>query len=103
MPARGPPPIAWPSCSASREASALRTAATSPRPAIRFVRAATGKAESHALEIGANGATITAGDDAGLLYGAVTLRQVLTQDGGKGAVTTAGLSIHDAPRFAGAG
>ena len=79
---------------------ALRTAATSPRPAIRFVRAATGKAESYALEIGANGATITAGDDAGLLYGAVTLWQVLTQDGGKGPVTTAGLSIHDAPRFA---
>jgi len=78
----------------------LRPAAASTRPAIRFVRAATGKAESYRLEVGEKGATITAGDDAGLLYGAVTLWQVLTQDGGKGPVSIDGLSVTDAPRFA---
>ncbi|MEP9359161.1 family 20 glycosylhydrolase [Sphingomonas sp. KR3-1] len=78
----------------------LRTAVASPHPAIRFLRARTGKAESYVLAIDGKGATITAGDDAGLLYGAVTLWQALTQQGGKGAVTIPGLSIHDAPRFA---
>ena len=75
------------------------TTAASTRPAIRFVRGATGKAESYRLEIGANGATITAGDDAGLLYGAVTLWQAATQASGTGAVTLDGLAINDAPRF----
>lgn len=77
----------------------LHMTAASPHAAIRFVRGATGKPESYRLEVGANGATITAGDDAGLLYGAVTLWQAATQVSGAGAVTIPGLAINDAPRF----
>ena len=51
----------------------LRLAIGSPASAasIRFVRAATGKAESYRLDVSPRGAVITAGDDAGLLYGAI--------------------------------
>ncbi|MDP5279652.1 family 20 glycosylhydrolase [Sphingomonas sp. DG1-23] len=66
---------------------------------IRFVRAATGKAESYRLEVTPRGAVITAGDDAGLLYGAVTLWQAMTQAPGKGAVSIPAFGVADAPRF----
>ncbi|TGX56281.1 beta-hexosaminidase [Sphingomonas gei] len=66
---------------------------------IRFVRAATGKAESYRLEVMPGGAVITAGDDAGLLYGAVTLWQAMTQAPGKGAVSVPAFGVADAPRF----
>ena len=66
---------------------------------IRFVRAATGKAESYRLDVTPRGAVITAGDDAGLLYGAVTLWQAMTQAPGKGAVTVPAFGVADAPRF----
>ncbi|WP_404338444.1 beta-N-acetylhexosaminidase [Sphingomonas sp. MMS12-HWE2-04] len=68
-------------------------------PAIRFVRAATGEPESYRLDVGAEGATITAGDDAGLLYGAVSLWQAMTQAPGQGAVIVPGFTVTDAPRF----
>jgi hexosaminidase len=68
-------------------------------PAIRFRRAPTGDAESYRLEVTGAGATITAGDDAGLLYGAVTLWQAMTQSAGQGAVTLPGFTVSDTPRF----
>lgn len=61
---------------------------------IRFVRKAGGKPESYRLVVDATHATITAGDDAGLFYGAVTLWQ-LAADGG----AIPALAIDDAPRF----
>jgi hexosaminidase len=67
--------------------------------AIAFRRGATGAAESYHLDVTPAGATITAGDDAGLLYGGVTLWQALTQDSGSGAVTVTGFTVRDAPRF----
>lgn len=68
-------------------------------PSIRFVRAATGKPESYRLDVTPRGAIITAGDDAGLFYGAVTLWQAMTQAPGKGAVTVPAFDVTDAPRF----
>src|SRR6185312_15063409 len=77
----------------------LAVASRAAAPAIRFVRAATGKPESYRLDVTARGATITAGDDAGLLYGAVTLWQAMTQAPGKGAITVPAFGVADAPRF----
>ncbi|MET0308071.1 MAG: family 20 glycosylhydrolase [Sphingomonas sp.] len=74
-------------------------AANAKGVAIRFVRAPTGEAESYRLHVDGTGATITAGDDAGLLYGAVTLWQAMTQAAGQGAVTVPGFAVRDAPRF----
>ena len=70
--------------------------------AIVFVRA-TGAGqprESYDLAIGDGRATISAPTDAGLLYGAASLWQLMTPDGRKGAVTLQAVRIHDAPRFA---
>jgi hexosaminidase len=64
--------------------------------AIRFVRAPGLPAEAYRLDIAPDGATIRATDDAGLLYGAVTLWQLATQPG---ATSLPALSIEDAPRF----
>ncbi|MDV3457134.1 family 20 glycosylhydrolase [Sphingomonas sp. HF-S4] len=77
----------------------LAIAPRAAAPAIRFVRAATGKPESYRLDVTPRGATITAGDDAGLLYGAVTLWQAMTQVPGKGAVRVPAFGVVDAPRF----
>ncbi|MBO9623375.1 MAG: family 20 glycosylhydrolase [Sphingomonas sp.] len=77
----------------------LRLVSAAKGPAIRFRRAATGDAESYRLEVGSQGATITAGDDSGLLYGGVTLWQAMTQDAGRGAVRLDGFTVRDAPRF----
>lgn len=63
--------------------------------AVRFVRARGMAAESYRLVTSAQGATITASDDAGLLYGAVTLWQLA---GGGNVVP--GVTIEDRPRFA---
>ena len=60
---------------------------------IRFVRAADGPAEGYALTVDSRGATITARDDAGLLYGATTLWQLA------GPRTIPAVTIRDAPRF----
>lgn len=56
--------------------------------------------EAYTLDITAKGATITARAPAGLFYGAVTLWQLATADGGKGDARIAAQRIEDAPRFA---
>jgi len=70
---------------------------------IAFARRAEtmGGPEAYDLEIGANGAVVSAAGDAGLFYGAETLWQLLTEQAERaGAITVSDLHIHDAPRFA---
>jgi hexosaminidase len=70
---------------------------------IAFVRRAeaTGGPEAYDLEIGPDGAVVSASGDAGLFYGAETLWQLLTEQSGRaGAITVSDLHIQDAPRFA---
>ncbi|UHQ23523.1 family 20 glycosylhydrolase [Lysobacter sp. 5GHs7-4] len=55
--------------------------------------------EAYTLEIGPEGARIEARAPAGLFYGAVTLWQLATADGARGAATIAAQRIEDAPRF----
>lgn len=55
--------------------------------------------EAYNLDIGPQGARIEARAPAGLFYGAVTLWQLATADGGRGAATIAAQRIEDAPRF----
>ena len=71
------------------------------KSAIRFVRdAATPKAEGYTLTVTPGGITIAAKDDAGLLYGAMTLSQLLSPDAAFGKpVRVAAVTIRDAPRF----
>jgi hexosaminidase len=60
---------------------------------------ATGK-EGYRLEITPQGVTVSAGQTAGLLYGTITLWQLLTQTSGDALhVTLPALRIDDAPRF----
>jgi hexosaminidase len=68
-----------------------------PGPAVRFVQRAGLPAEGYRLVTDTRGATITASDQAGLFYGAVTLWQLATQPGAKGQVPA--VTIEDAPRF----
>ncbi|HLY78367.1 MAG TPA: beta-N-acetylhexosaminidase, partial [Caulobacteraceae bacterium] len=56
--------------------------------------------EAYTLDISADGVRIVASSDAGLFYGAVSLWQLMTADGGTGAVTLPPLHVGDAPRFA---
>ena len=77
----------------------LQVVSDAKGPAIRFRRGQADGAESYRLAVGTDGATITAGDDAGLLYGGVTLWQAMTQEPGTGAVQVAGFTVRDAPRF----
>jgi len=56
--------------------------------------------EGYALDVTPQGIRITARDDAGLFYGAVTLWQLLTPDGQHGAVQVPAVQIRDQPRFA---
>lgn len=56
--------------------------------------------EAYTLEITPQGAQIHARAPAGLFYGAVTLWQLATADGGQGAAAIAAQRIDDAPRFA---
>jgi hexosaminidase len=77
----------------------LRIVVDAKGPAIRFRRGSAEGAESYRLAVGADGATIVASDDAGLLYGGVTLWQAMTQEPGTGAVQVAGFTVRDAPRF----
>ncbi|HEX4739471.1 MAG TPA: family 20 glycosylhydrolase [Allosphingosinicella sp.] len=65
--------------------------------AIRFVRAAGLPPEGYRLRITSNGATITATDNAGLFYGAVTLWQLATA--GPRPFLPLGV-VEDRPRFA---
>ncbi|RPE80066.1 family 20 glycosylhydrolase [Vulcaniibacterium tengchongense] len=56
--------------------------------------------EAYVLEIAPQGARIAARAPAGLFYGAVTLWQLATAEGGSGPATIAAQRIEDAPRFA---
>jgi hexosaminidase len=69
----------------------------SDTPTIRFVRGSGIPAEGYRIETGGAGAVVTASDDAGLFYGAVTLWQLATQTDTPGHI--AGISIMDEPRF----
>ncbi|HEY2179705.1 MAG TPA: family 20 glycosylhydrolase [Caulobacteraceae bacterium] len=55
--------------------------------------------EAYDLAIGHGRVVITASSDAGLLYGVVTLWQLMTADDGRGPVRLASVQIADAPRF----
>jgi hexosaminidase len=55
--------------------------------------------EAYGLEVQQSQARITAADDAGLFYGAVTLWQLLTPDSRRGPVTLAAVRIEDHPQF----
>src|SRR5690606_33501134 len=79
---------------------APKVVAGSRRPGIRFRLdpAHGGGGESYLLEVAPGGASITAGDQAGLFYGAVTLLQLATLDE-SGPIRLPALRIEDAPRF----
>ena len=68
-------------------------------PAIRLVRTGKMAPESYILAIGETGARVEASDSAGLFYGAITLWQLMTADGGKGPASLAPMTIQDGPRF----
>ena len=55
--------------------------------------------DGYTLEIGPQGAVVTAGDAGGFLYGAVTLWQLATATEGQGPADLAAIRIVDAPRF----
>ena len=63
-------------------------------------KAALASDEAYTLDITPQGAKLTARAPAGLFYGAVTLWQLATADGGQGPATIAAQRIEDAPRFA---
>jgi len=66
---------------------------------IRFrLDPARGKGEGYLLEVTPQGATVAAGDAAGLFYGAMTLLQLATLDDAE-AIRLPALRIEDAPRF----
>ena len=67
---------------------------------IRLRRVAGGTGEAYSLAASPDGVTISATDASGLLYGTVTLWQLLTQAPGRSdTVTIDAVMIEDAPRF----
>jgi hexosaminidase len=79
----------------------LASAATAERPAIVLRRTTQPAGEGYRLTVGPSGAEIDAADDAGLLYGVVTLFQLASQQvGPAAAIDIPAVSIEDAPRFA---
>lgn len=77
-----------------RNGLGLSGSARADAPVVRFERVAGLPKEGYRLSSSASGATISASDDAGLFYGAVTLWQLASSSGEVPAV-----SISDAPRF----
>jgi hexosaminidase len=73
----------------------VRPAIVEGEGAIRFMRVVGLPPEAYKLEAKRGGANISASDDAGLFYGAVTLWQLATA----GRDPIAGIIIEDAPRF----
>jgi hexosaminidase len=72
-------------------------------PAIVFKRNASAPVtspEGYLLDVTPQGIRVTARDDAGLFYGAVTLWQLLTAAGSRNDVKLATVHIQDQPRFA---
>jgi len=77
-----------------------RAASTRTQPiAIVLARGGDTGAEGYSLDIDERGARITASSDAGLFYGAISLWQLLSADGGAGSATLQPLHIIDKPRF----
>jgi hexosaminidase len=78
------------------------TLRTADNGAIRFVRDAAIKgAEAYRLTVTAAGVTIAASGDAGLLYGAMSLAQLVSPDANFGQPARVPvMTIDDAPRFA---
>ncbi|MEH6665145.1 MAG: family 20 glycosylhydrolase [Brevundimonas sp.] len=70
-----------------------------PGAGVVFQRSDGGAADAYGLAVGPGGATITAPDFGGLLYGGVSLWQLATAEAGQGAVDIAAVVIEDAPRF----
>ena len=66
---------------------------------LRDPHAPVANREGYALDVTPQGIRITARDDAGLFYGAVTLWQLLTPDAQHGAVQVPAVHIRDQPRF----
>ena len=56
--------------------------------------------EAYTLDVSEGGVRIVSSSDAGLFYGAVSLWQLMTADGGTGAVRLRPMHVADAPRFA---
>ncbi|WP_114953002.1 beta-N-acetylhexosaminidase [Sphingosinicella terrae] len=78
----------------------LRLADRPVSGAIVFRRAPGFSAEAYRLEVAPGGATVTASDLSGLLYGGVSLWQLLTPGESDGRLTAPAVRIDDAPRFA---
>jgi hexosaminidase len=55
--------------------------------------------EGYAIEVDRQGMHISARDDAGLFYGAISAWQLMTPDARQGEVTVPAATIHDWPRF----
>ena len=74
---------------------------TSPKAIVllREPKAAVTNAEGYTLDITPQGIRISARDDAGLFYGAMTLAQLLTPDENHGPVSVPAMHISDQPRF----
>ena len=87
-----------------RRAHGIEIAAADTAPPVNVIRfeLATGKntfgAEAYSLSVAPERAVITAGDAGGLLYGAVTLWQLITKVGNEW--TAPAVTIEDSPRFA---
>jgi hexosaminidase len=79
----------------------IKLARASGSAGIRLIRdASIHGAEAYRLTVDVNGIRIAASGDAGLLYGAMTLAQLLSPDRAFGMpVRVAGTTIVDAPRF----
>jgi hexosaminidase len=74
--------------------------ATARQPAIVFERRlGSGQSEAYTLDVAHGRVIIAASSDAGLLYGAVSLWQLMTADDGRGGVRLAAMHIADQPRF----
>ncbi len=70
-------------------------------PAIVFRRSADLSGEAYRLSVSPQGVEITAGSDAGLLYGAITFWQLATQESTPATtIRVPAVKISDAPRFA---
>jgi hexosaminidase len=84
-------------------ASAHGDVSAPPHGTVMFRRLAyplSASPEAYRLEVGPGGIVISAGTDAGLLYGAVTFWQLLSQEEGPArTIDVPALEIVDAPRF----
>ena len=87
----------------ARQSRGLRLTVGPPgrKPTIVFDRTSgpTGS-EAYSLDIGRGRIIIRSSSETGLLYGAATLWQLMTDDPGRGPVRLASVHIEDQPRFA---